>query len=137
MKLAITYAILACIATVANIAAQDLTIHAYAGAQAVLLSVMVGTGVGLVTKYVLDKRYIFRFRARDLGHDGRTFVLYTLMGLITTAIFWGCEFGFHLVFASKEMRYLGGVLGLALGYLLKFRLDQRFVFGPPGAKGPA
>ncbi len=136
MKLAITYAILACIATVANIAAQDLTIRAYAGAQAVLFSVMVGTGVGLVTKYLLDKRYIFRFRARNLGHDGRTFVLYTLMGLVTTAIFWGFELGFHLVFASKEMRYVGGVLGLALGYLLKFQLDRRFVFGPPGASAP-
>ncbi len=87
-----------------------------------------GTGVGLVVKYILDKRYIFRFRARNVVHDSRVFLLYALMGLATTAIFWGFEFGFHHIFASKEMRYLGGVIGLAIGYLTKYQLDKRFVF---------
>lgn len=128
MKLAITYAIFACIATIANIATQDLAIRFYSGAQAIVLSVALGTAAGLVVKYALDKRYIFGFRARNLRHDGRTFALYTFMGLATTAIFWGFEFGFHFVFASKEMRYLGGVLGLALGYVLKYQLDKRYVF---------
>lgn len=62
MKLVLSYAL---IATVANIGAQDLAICAYTGAFAVLLSVAIGTGVGLVVKYMLDKRYIFRFRARN------------------------------------------------------------------------
>lgn len=26
------------------------------------------------------------------------------------------------------MRYLGGVLGLAIGYVIKYELDKRFVF---------
>jgi hypothetical protein len=26
------------------------------------------------------------------------------------------------------MRYLGGVIGLAIGYLTKYHLDKRFVF---------
>lgn len=128
MKLAVNYAILALIAIAANIGAQDVVIRIYSGAFSVLLSVAVGTGVGLVVKYVLDKRYIFRFRARSVAHDGRTFALYTLMGLATTAIFWGFEFGFHAWFASKEMRYLGGVIGLVIGYLSKYHLDKRFVF---------
>jgi len=88
--------------------------------------------VGLVVKYVLDKRYIFRFRARDMAHDTRTFALYAAMGVITTVIFWGFEFGFHHVFQSKEMRYLGGVIGLAIGYLAKYHLDKRYVFGTKG-----
>jgi hypothetical protein len=29
------------------------------------------------------------------------------------------------------MRYLGGIIGLAIGYLMKYRLDRRYVF-PPG-----
>ena len=128
MKLALTYAFLAVIATAANIGAQDLTIRLYAGAYPVLLSVAVGTGVGLVVKYMLDKRYIFRFSARNVAHDGWTFVLYTLMGLATTVIFWGFEFGFNAVFQTKEMRYLGGIIGLAIGYLTKYHLDKRFVF---------
>lgn len=128
MKLALTYSFLALIATAANIGAQDLSIRLYSGAYAVLLSVAAGTGIGLIVKYVLDKRYIFRFRARNAVHDSWTFVLYTIMGLATTVIFWGLEFGFNWVFHTKEMRYLGGIIGLAIGYLIKYQLDKRFVF---------
>ena len=128
MKLAITYTIFALIATIANIGAQDIVIRGYSGMFDVLLSVVVGTGVGLVVKYVLDKKYIFGFRARSVAHDGQTFLLYTVMGLVTTAIFWAFEFGFHHLFETKEMRYLGGVIGLAIGYLTKYHLDKRYVF---------
>jgi putative flippase GtrA len=128
MKLAITYFIFALIATAANIGAQDLVIRGYSGAFNIPLSIVLGTGVGLVVKYVLDKRYIFRFRARNAVHDGQTFVLYILMGLATTVIFWGLEFGFYHFFETKEMRYLGGIIGLVIGYLTKYFLDKRYVF---------
>lgn len=127
-KLAINYIIFALIATAANIVAQDLVIRIYSGAFDILASVIVGTGVGLMVKYILDKRYIFRFQARSVAHDTRTFALYTVMGLVTTVIFWGFEFGFHHIFETKEMRYLGGVIGLGIGYLTKYHLDRRYVF---------
>lgn len=127
-KLAVNYAIFALIATIANIGAQDLIIRIYGGTFAILGSIIVGTAVGLVVKYILDKRYIFRFRARSVAHDTKTFALYTAMGLATTVIFWGFEFGFQHIFDTKEMRYLGGVIGLAIGYLIKYHLDKRFVF---------
>lgn len=127
-KLAINYGILALIATAANIGAQDLTIRTYNGAFDILVSVIVGTGVGLVVKYVLDKRYIFRFRASSVAHDTQTFALYAVMGLATTVVFWGFEFGFHQIFETKEMRYMGGIIGLAIGYLTKYHLDKRYVF---------
>lgn len=128
MRLAILYTALALIAMAANIGAQDLTVRAYQGPFQIVLSVFIGTGVGLVIKYFLDKAFIFRFRARDSLHDARTFGLYTVMGLATTAIFWGFEFGFNHVFQSKDMRYLGGLIGLAIGYWTKYHLDKRFVF---------
>lgn len=128
MKISLVYALLALLATAANIGAQDLVIRVYGGMFAVLASVVVGTGVGLVVKYVLDKRFIFQFRARDMKHDGQTFMLYTVMGLATTMIFWGFEFGFHYLFETKEMRYLGGVIGLMIGYVTKYHLDKRYVF---------
>jgi hypothetical protein len=128
IRIAAIYALLAVLATVVNIAAQDISIRLYDGPWGVPLSVFVGTGVGLVFKYVLDKRYIFRFQARSLAHDSRTFALYTAMGLITTVVFWGFEFGFHAIFETREMRYLGGVIGLAIGYLTKYQLDKRYVF---------
>lgn len=128
MRLTLLYALLAAIATGANIGAQDLLVRLYDGHFAVALSVAFGTGVGLIVKYVLDKRYIFRFQAKNAAHDGQTFVLYALMGLITTAIFWGFEFGFDHLFQTREMRYLGAVIGLAIGYVAKYALDKRFVF---------
>ena len=130
MKLALTYMLLALVATIANIGTQELATRLYAGPFAIVLAMLAGTAVGLVVKYVLDKRYIFRFRARDLGHDSRTFALYTLMGLATTVIFWGFELGFEHLFASRGMRYLGAVIGLAIGYVTKYHLDKRYVFRP-------
>ena len=128
VNLVILYTLFATLSTVANIGAQDMAGRVYAGPFALTASMVVGTGVGLVVKYVLDKRWIFRFKASNARHDASTFVLYTAMGLVTTAIFWAFEFGFEHAFETKEARYMGAVLGLAIGYLAKYRLDKRFVF---------
>lgn len=129
MEIAILYALLAVTAATANIATQDAVLNLYGGPGRLWASLAIGTGVGLVMKYELDKRYIFRFRARNAAHDGRTFVLYAAMGLVTTAIFWGFELAFHTWFdGARGMRYLGGAIGLALGYIAKYRLDKRYVF---------
>lgn len=128
MKLASIYALLAALATICNIAAQDAFLLVYSGPYDIFLSVLAGTAAGLIVKYVLDKRYIFRFKADNMAHDGRIFVLYSLMGVFTTAIFWGFELTFHLMLQTDAMRYLGGAIGLAIGYLVKYELDKRFVF---------
>ena len=127
-KLIIRYALFALIATVANIGAQDIIIRSYNGSLNILLAVIVGTALGLLVKYILDKRFIFRFRANTGVYDTKTFILYAGTGLATTFIFWSFEFSFQLIFATKEMRYLGGVIGLAVGYLIKYQLDKRYVF---------
>jgi putative flippase GtrA len=128
MRLAIVYTIIALIATAANLGAQMLTVRAWQGAFQIELSVFVGTGVGLVVKYVLDKIFIFRFRAASTLHDLQTFILYTGMGVVTTLLFWGFEFGFNAAFQDKNMRYVGALIGLGLGYWAKYHLDKRFVF---------
>jgi putative flippase GtrA len=128
MQLAAVYSIIAMIATAINLGAQELTLHVWRGAYQIEVSVLVGTAVGLVVKYVLDKLYIFRFRAASTLHDLQTFILYTGMGVFTTLIFWGFEFGFNQAFQDKFMRYLGGAIGLAIGYFAKYHLDKRFVF---------
>jgi len=130
MRIATIYTILAMIATAVNIGAQDLVIRIYNGPVSLILSVITGTGVGLAVKFILDKRYIFAFQSKNLSHDSRVFFLYSITGIVTTLIFWGSEFSFHLIFETKEMRYLGGVLGLAIGYVTKYHLDKRYVFRP-------
>jgi putative flippase GtrA len=127
-RIAVFYALFAAIATAANIGCQAAVIWLYSGPYAVPLSILIGTAAGLPIKYVLEKRHIFEFETNDIVHDGRLFILYSAMGVFTTALFWGIEFAFQLIFGTDGMRYLGGVVGLTVGYVIKYHLDKRFVF---------
>lgn len=135
MRIALLYALFCAVAIVVNIGSQDLALGLWPSG--IWFSIIVGTGTGLVVKYILDKRFIFRFKPQNAGHDGKTFALYILMGVATTGIFWGFEYGFWLAFGTAQMRYLGGVAGLVIGYLAKYHLDKKFVFGiPPTSNHP-
>jgi len=127
-KIALMYTIFALFATVANIGSQEIAITLYQGSFAIMLSIFAGTAVGLVLKYWLDKRYIFKYQTKSIQHGSKTFTLYTIMGIVTTFIFWGFELAFDAIYGTKEMRYLGGVIGLAIGYYVKYQLDKRYVF---------
>ena len=134
MRIALLYTLFCAVAIGVNIGSQDLVSRLWPAG--IWCSILVGTAAGLVVKYSLDKRFIFRFKPQNVSHDSRTFVLYTLMGVATTAIFWGFEYGFWWLFGTVEMRYLGGGAGLILGYLAKYHLDKQFVFGPGGNPNP-
>ena len=132
-RLVVSYALFAALSIAANIGAQKLSFWLYRGFGGVTLSVIAGTAVGLVVKYLLDKAWIFRYPHRDVAHGIRTFVLYTVMGLGTTVIFWAFEFGADALFHTEPARLTGGLIGLVLGYLAKYQLDRRFVFAPRSA----
>ena len=122
------YLLFAALATVCNFGVQAGVVRVWSGSLAVPASVLVGTLAGLVLKYLLDKRYIYRFETTGLAHDGRLFVLYGVMSIATTVVFWSSEFGFGALFRTELMRYVGGTLGLLVGYVVKYQLDRRFVF---------
>lgn len=126
--LALRYTLFAVIATIANLATQRLVLVAGDGAGAFMAAVGAGTLVGLVIKYLLDKRWIFYDMSKGAAAHGKQFTLYTVMGLATTAIFWGTETGFWLIWKTDLMRELGAVIGLGIGYVVKYNLDRRFVF---------
>lgn len=128
LKRAAAYISFAVIATISNILTQDILSYLYNGRFDVFISIFIGTAIGLVIKFILDKRYIFKYHNNKLKKNSQVFVLYTVMGIITTAVFWGFEFGFHYLFATKEMRYLGAIIGLMIGYVCKYYLDKRYVF---------
>jgi putative flippase GtrA len=127
-RLVAAYAVFALISIVANLGSQKLALLVYGGWMAVPLSVFVGTGVGLVVKFVLDKLWIFQYEHRNVAHGVTSFLLYSFMGLATTAIFWGFEFGADRVFGTETARLAGGFVGLVIGYMVKYRLDKQFVF---------
>ena len=127
-RIALVYALVSALATATNIGTQAVSMWAYSGAYAVAVSVLAGTAIGFPIKYVLEKKHVFSFKADNLGHDTRLFILYGFMSVFTTAIFWGVEFWFHHLFGTNAMRYLGGAIGLTLGSYIKYHLDKRFVF---------
>lgn len=129
-SLVIRYAAFAGIATAANLVAQRLTLEATNHPSRLGLALAMGTIVGLIVKYALDKRWIFADRSRGARAHAKRFGGYTLMGVGTTVIFWGLELGFWAIWKTDLMREVGAVLGLAIGYVVKYQLDKRFVFDP-------
>ena len=127
-KIAILYTLFAVVSTAINIGSQMVSIWIYKGPFSVEISILVGTVMGLPLRYFLEKRYIFNFRSRNLVHDGKLFVFYSAMGVITTFIFWGTEYAFHLIYDTDFMRYLGGIIGLSIGFYVKYQLDKKYVF---------
>jgi putative flippase GtrA len=126
--LVLRYGAFAALATFANLGAQRLALALWPGPGALLVALITGTGIGLVVKYLLDKRWIFYDHEGGARAHGRKFGLYTAMGLITTAIFWGMEAGAWALWHSTTAREAGAILGLAIGYVVKFQLDRRYVF---------
>ncbi len=126
--LLLRYGAFAVIATVVNLATQRVVLQF--GDTGGLFAVAVGAGTiaGLFIKYLLDKRWIFYDIETGAKSHSRKFSLYTATGIVTTAIFWGSETVFWLIWQTDLMRELGAVIGLAIGYAVKYNLDRRFVF---------
>lgn len=131
------YAVFAVIATIVNLAVQRLVLSQGTTMIWFLAAMGLGTIAGLVVKYILDKRWIFADTSTGVKAHSKKFGLYTAMGLITTAIFWGTETAFWMIWQTDAMRELGAVLGLAVGYVVKYLLDRRFVFTDTRLERPA
>jgi putative flippase GtrA len=129
--LILRYSAFAVLATIANLGTQRMVLavgHAPGIFPAALLA---GTASGLVVKYLLDKRWIFHDHASGLRAHRERFARYSLMGVATTALFWGTETTCWLIWQSDALREIGAVIGLLIGYIAKYHLDRRFVFGLP------
>lgn len=126
--IALRYGLFAAVATAVNLASQWIGLQIYGGPASLPLAMSLGTAAGLATKYVLDKRWIFYDLGGGVWTHTRKFSLYTVMGVFTTAVFWGVELLFDGLSHDGRMRFVGGALGLAIGYTLKYQLDSRFVF---------
>ena len=124
------YGLFALLSTATNLGAQQIAVMLLVGRVADVLhpSLLCGTVAGFASKYMLDKRFVFRDRSARRRDEARKLVFYGLFSVATTVIFWGCEIGFYRAFATPEAKYAGAVIGLAVGYAAKFVLDRRFTF---------
>ncbi|MBN2816002.1 MAG: GtrA family protein [Campylobacterales bacterium] len=126
--LAIRYILFALASTLLNLGFQYLSFAFYKGFLSLYIAMFFGTLAGLILKYMLDKKYIFFHTPKTKKDDGKKFMLYSLMGVFTTFIFWGFEIAFDFLFADENAKYAGALLGLSIGYIVKYQLDKKFVF---------
>jgi putative flippase GtrA len=124
----IKYSFFALIATLVNLCTQYPVFWIFKGEWVIYVALFVGTLTGLVAKYWLDKRWIFYYVPTSKSDDFSRFSLYALMGVFTTVIFWGTELFFFKIFNFENSQYVGGALGLLIGYFIKYALDKKFVF---------
>ena len=96
--IALKYSLFALIATGFNLLFQYLSLLVYADWGSLYLAMFLGTLVGLVCKYILDKKFIFYHTPKSKTHDLKKFIAYTVTGIFTTVIFWGTEIEFNIYF---------------------------------------
>jgi len=125
MILVIKYAFFALVSIGINLLFQYFSFFIYNGKFSLFFALIIGTISGLIIKYILDKKFIFYHQTKNIKDDSKKFILYSFMGIFTTIIFWGFEIGFDYFF---EKKYLGGFIGLTIGYITKYFLDKKFVF---------
>ena len=126
-RLILLYISFALIATLGNLGAQRISLSLFEEL-GLIFAIGMGTLIGLIIKYILDKRWIFGDLTSGISDNSRKFFLYSAMGVSTTLIFWASETLFWLVWHSDFMREIGAVLGLSIGYFIKYHLDRAFVF---------
>ena len=130
VALLIGYTAFAVIAVLANLASQRVLLAALPNAYGLALAV--GTIVGLLVKYALDRKWIFAGATHRRAGQTGTFGLYAATGVVTTLIFWGFETSAWLIWETHMAREAGAVAGLAIGYVVKYQLDRRYVFTQAG-----
>ena len=126
--LIVRYSTFSVIAMAINLAVQRVIFNFIGDWIALPIALLMGTTASLIVKYSLDKRWIFHDPDSTIRSHARKFSLYTLMGSFTTLIFWGTETIFWLIWQNDLMREAGALIGLVIGYVVKYQLDLRYVF---------
>ena len=127
-KLVIKYIFCSVVATAVNLLCQRLIINENLDINNYIIGVLIGTLAGLIIKYFLDKNFIFYENEKRIKQNIKKFSFYSLNGVLTTIVFWSIETIFYLVFKTTLMREVGAIIGLSLGYSIKYFLDKKYVF---------
>ena len=120
--------VFAILATLVNLIIQRFVLWFGDGSAMLALALAAGTATGLLVKYFLDKHWIFEDLSVGAIEITKKFSLYTVMGIFTTLLFWGTEILFWLTWRTDMMREIGAIVGLSIGYFVKYHLDKRYVF---------
>lgn len=127
MSIGYKYILFAILATTVNIFSQYLSFLLIDHKYELYIAILNGTILGMILKYYLDKNYIFYYVKKKFNNKN-IFLLYIFTSIFTTIIFWAIELWFSYYVNITYSEYLGALVGLTLGYSLKYILDKHLVF---------
>ena len=130
----IRYIIFAFISSFVNFLAQKATLWGISSflendKMELLIAQICGLGSGFVLKYFLDRAFVFN--DKEIGskaEETKKVSLYALMSVFTTFIFMGVQWCVFFMAGKERASDVGLVIGLLIGYTVKYFLDKRFVF---------
>jgi putative flippase GtrA len=122
------YGLFAALAMLANFISQALVLRLVGPSHGISISLLGGTLAGFFVKYALDKRFIFFDGFHSARHETMKLGLYGVTAILTTLVFWSLELGAWILWHTSFAKYVGGAIGLCIGYLTKYVLDRRYVF---------
>tara|TARA_B100001093_G_scaffold251228_1_gene240639 strand:+ start:743 stop:1150 length:408 start_codon:yes stop_codon:yes gene_type:complete len=127
MSIGFKYILFAILATTVNIFFQYLSFLLIDHKYELYIAMLNGTILGMILKYYLDKNFIFYYVKKEFNNKN-IFLLYIFTSIFTTIIFWAIELWFSYYVNINYSEYLGALVGLTLGYSLKYLLDKQLVF---------
>jgi len=127
MSIGFKYILFAILATTVNIFFQYLSFLLIDHKYELYIAILNGTILGMTLKYYLDKNFIFYYVKKEFNNKN-IFFLYIFTSIFTTIIFWAIELWFSYYVKINYSEYLGALVGLTLGYSLKYLLDKQLVF---------
>lgn len=125
----VRYALFAAAATAMNLLCQNsalLVVGSYWFG--IYVAILFGNAAGLFLKFVADKYWVFEDSESSIVATSKKFALYAAFGVLTTLVFWAVELAFHFAFNSQVMTNVGAIIGLTIGYVLKYNLDKLITF---------
>lgn len=127
MSIGFKYILFAILATTVNIFFQYLSFLLIEHKYELYIAMLNGTILGMILKYYLDKNFIFYYVKKEFNNKN-IFLLYIFTSIFTTIVFWAIELWFSYYVNINYSEYLGALVGLTLGYSLKYLLDKQLVF---------
>jgi putative flippase GtrA len=127
LNLSVRYVLFAVVAGVANLLTQAV-VFKLSNVEPLTISILVGTAVGFILKYILDKHWIFFDDYGGARREARKIILYGSFSVAMTLVFWSFEVAFWKIGGTDFSKYLGAVIGLTIGNFAKYLLDRNFTF---------
>jgi putative flippase GtrA len=134
MNVIFKYLLFSIIAIFINICSQRLIFDVSESDHVFIFAISTGTLAGFVSKYIFDKYLIFNDQSSVITEETKKLFKYSFFAVFTTAIFWFTEYIFWAVYQTHNAREIGAIIGLSIGYYLKYNLDKKYVFNKFEAK---